>query len=226
MKIGVLLSGCGVFDGSEIHEATLTLLAIDELGAEAVCMAPDIDQHHVINHITGEEMKEKRNVLKESARIARGKVSPLTEISYKKIDALVIPGGFGAAKNLTKWAFQGPDGDILPDVKRIINEMVKNNKPVCGLCMGPTVIAKALEGTSVKPELTAGTTAEPSPYDIKGISAGMEKTGARAIMRSVREIQVDNKNKIVTAPCYNMEASIKEVNENIRMAVNAMVELI
>ncbi len=226
MKIGVLLSGCGVFDGSEIHEATLTLLAIDELGAEAVCVAPDMDQHHVLNHITGEEIKEKRNVLVESARIARGKISPLSKINYKEIDALVIPGGFGAAKNLTKWAFQGADGSILPDVKRIISEMVMNHKPVCGLCMGPTVIAKALEGSPVKPEMTAGTTAEPSPYDIKAISAGIEKTGAKAVMKTVREIQVDRKNKIVTAPCYNMVATIKEVNNNIKMAVNAMANLI
>ncbi len=226
MKIGVLLSGNGVFDGSEIHEAVFTLLAIDEQNAGALCMAPDVPQHHVVNHITGEEMKEQRNVLIEAARIARGKISDLSTVNHKDIDALVIPGGFGAAKNLTEWAFKGPEGAILPDVKRIINEMVINHKPVCGLCMGPTVIAMALAGTSIKPELTAGTDKEPSPYDIKAISQGMEKTGATAVMKSVREIQVDKRNKIVTAPCYMMEASVKAIRENIKMAIEATVAMI
>jgi enhancing lycopene biosynthesis protein 2 len=226
MKIGVLLSGNGVFDGSEIHEAVLTLLAIDELNAEALCMAPDIVQHHVINHITGEEMNEQRNVLVEAARIARGKITALSGVSFRDIDALVLPGGFGAAKNLTKWAFSGPDGEIQSDVKRIINEMVMNHKPVCGLCMGPTVIAKALEGTQTGASLTVGTTNEPSPYDIGAIGEGMEKTGAVSVMKTIREIQIDRKNRIVTAPCYMMEASIRQVRENIRMAIGAMIEMV
>lgn len=226
MKIGVLLSGNGVFDGSEIHEAVFTLLAIDENGAEAVCMAPDIEQHHVLNHMTGEEMNETRNVLIESARIARGNIKNLKDITSDQLDALVIPGGFGAAKNLTKWAFQGPDGDILPDVRRIINEMVHHNKPVCGLCMGPTVIAKALEGSGISPSLTVGTTKSPSPYEIDAISAGMEKTGATAVMKDITEIMVDVENRIVTAPCYMMEASISQIRDNIKMAVGKAIQMI
>lgn len=225
MKIGVLLSGNGVFDGSEIQEAVFTLLAIDELSGEAVCMAPDIDQHHVLNHLTGEEMPEKRNVLVESARIARGKISNLAEIKVEDLDALVLPGGFGAAKNLTKWAFSGPDGEILPDVKHLIIDMVSKGKPVCGLCMGPTVIAKALEGSGIHAELTIGTTEDPSPYEIKAISEGINKTGAHAIMKKVSEILVDQKNKIVTAPCYMMEASVSEIRKNIRMAIEATFSL-
>lgn len=226
MKIGVLLSGNGVFDGSEIHEAVFTLLAIDENHAEAVCCAPDINQHHVLNHITGEEMNEARNVLVESARISRGDIRDLSSVTGNDLDALVLPGGFGAAKNLTKWAFQGPDGDILPDVRRIINEMIMAGKPVCGLCMGPTVIAKALEGTGIKALLTVGTTEAPSPYEIDAISAGMEKTGAQAIMKKVSEIMVDTENKIVTAPCYMMEARISQIRDNVKMAVNKTIELI
>ena len=226
MKIGVLLSGNGVFDGSEIHESVFTLLAIDENKAEAVCFAPNIDQHHVLNHITGDEMEESRNVLIESARIARGNIKDLKEIAAEDIDALVLPGGFGAAKNLTKWAFKGPDGDILPDVKRIINEMVHLGKPVCGLCMGPTVIAKALEGSGVKASLTVGSTETPSPYEIDAISAGMEKTGATAIMKEVTEIMVDESNKIVTAPCYMMEATISQIRNNIKMAVDQTIKMI
>ena len=226
MKIGVLLSGNGVFDGSEIHESVFTLLAIDENNAEAVCFAPNIDQHHVLNHITGDEMEESRNVLVESARIARGNIRDLKEITAEDIDALVLPGGFGAAKNLTKWAFEGPDGEILPDVKRIINEMVHHGKPVCGLCMGPTVIAKALEGSGVKASLTVGSTEAASPYEIDAISAGMEKTGATAIMKKVTEIMVDESNKIVTAPCYMMEATISQIRNNIKMAIDKTIELI
>jgi enhancing lycopene biosynthesis protein 2 len=226
MKIGVLLSGNGVFDGSEIHEAVFALLAIDENNAESICLAPDIDQHHVLNHITGEEMKESRNVLLESARIARGNIKDLKDITAEAIDALILPGGFGAAKNLTTWAFQGPDGEILPDVKRIINEMLQSGKPVCGLCMGPTVIAKALEGTGVNASLTVGTTAAPSPYEIDAISAGMEKTGAKAVMKDISEIMVDDENKIVTAPCYMMEATISQIRENVKMAVDKTIQMI
>jgi len=226
MKIGVLLSGNGVFDGSEIHESVFTLLAIDENDAEAVCFAPNIDQHHVLNHITGDEMEESRNVLIESARIARGNIKDLKEISAEDIDALVVPGGFGAAKNLTKWAFKGPDGEILPDVKRIINEMVHHGKPVCGLCMGPTVIAKALEGSGVNASLTVGSNEAASPYEIDAISAGMEKTGATAIMKKVSEIMVDESNKIVTAPCYMMEATISQIRNNVKMAIDQTIKLI
>jgi enhancing lycopene biosynthesis protein 2 len=226
MKIGVLLSGNGVFDGSEIHEAVFTLLTLDENNAKALCFAPDIDQHHVLNHMTGEEMDETRNVLIESARIARGDIKDIKAVSSDNIDALIIPGGFGAAKNLTKWAFQGPDGEILPDVRRIIIEMVEDGKPVCGLCMGPTVIAKALEGSGVKASLTVGTTEAASPYEIEAISAGMEKAGATAVMKDITEIMVDKENKIVTAPCYMMEASISQIHNNIKMAVNKTIEMV
>ena len=226
MKIGVILSGNGVYDGSEIHEAVFTLLAIEESGAEALCYAPDIQQHHVVNHITGEEMNEKRNVLVESARIARGNIKSLSEFNVDDVDALAIPGGFGAAKNLTKWAFSGPDGEILDEVKKAINETIAAGKPLAGMCMGPTVIAKALEGSGIKSELTVGTTEEKSPYDIKAISEGMEKTGASAVMKSVEEILVDEKNKIITAPCYMMDASITQVRDNIKATVKKLVELV
>lgn len=225
-RIGVLLSGNGVYDGSEIHESVFTLLAIDENKGEAVCMAPNVEQHHVVNHITGDEMDEKRNVLVEAARIARGAISDLAEVKASDLDALVIPGGFGAAKNLTKWAFSGPDGDIDPEVKRIINEFVTAQKPIVGLCMGPTVIAKALEGANLNERLTVGTTSEASPYEIAAISAGMEKTGAVAEMKSIREISVDAKNRIITAPCYMMEASITDVRTNIKQAIDKLFDLL
>lgn len=225
-KIGVLLHGSGVFDGSEIHESVFTLLAIAEAGAEAVCFAPNVNQHHVLNHTTGEEMPEIRNVLVESARIARGNIKDIVDIQASELDGLVMPGGFGTAKNITKWAFEGPDGPILESVKNLIVELVAQGKPIAGLCMSPTTIAKALEGTAYHAHLTVGTTNEASPYEIAAISAGMESIGQVAEMASVREIVVDEKLKIVTAPCYMMEANIVEVRDNIKRAVDALIALI
>ncbi len=225
-RIGVLLSGNGVYDGSEIHESVFTLLAIDENKGEAVCMAPNIEQHHVINHISGDEMPEKRNVMVEAARIARGAISDLADMKADNLDALVIPGGFGAAKNLTKWAFSGPDGEINGEVKRIINEFVHAKKPIVGLCMGPTVIAKALQGAGLEAHLTVGSTEEASPYDIDAISQAMEKTGAVAVMTTIQEITVDVENKIITAPCYMMEGSITDVRDNIKQAIDELFEML
>lgn len=225
-KIGVLLSGCGVYDGSEIHESVFTLLAIAENGGEAICMAPNKNQHHVLDHTTGKEINEHRNVLVEAARIARGEISDLSTIQIDELDALVIPGGFGAAKNLTQWAFEGPDGSIDPGVKQIISDMVAAKKPIVGLCMGPTVIAKALEGSGVEPHLTVGTDKEASPYEIGAISQGMEKTGAVSEMKTKSEILVDESNLIITAPCYMMEASIVEVRANIKQAIDHLFAIL
>lgn len=227
MKIGVLLSGCGVYDGSEIQEAVFTLLAIEENGAEAVCFAPDKDQAHVINHVDGSiESGVKRNTLKESARIARGKIQSINKTSIDHFDALVIPGGFGAAKNLNKWAFEGPDGDIDHAVKSIILDMVTAKKPIAALCMGPTVIAKALQGSGIGTKLTVGTDIEPSPYDIKAISDGMESVGVMSVMKTKNEICVDEENKIVTAPCYMMEATITEVRNNTKDAIDKLISML
>ena len=225
MKIGVLLSGCGVYDGAEIQEAVLTLLAIDEIGAEAVCISVNHEQHHVINHFTGEEMNEKRNILVESARIARGNIRDISEVDPIDIDGLVIPGGFGSAKNFTKWAFNGPEGEILPEVKLLLVNMVNVGKPIAALCVSPVVLAKALEGSSIPAHVTIGTDQEASPYDIKGFSAGLQSTGLETSMKSVREICVDTKNKIITAPCYMMEASINDIRRNIRSAVEALRDM-
>lgn len=224
-KIGVLLSGSGVFDGSEVHESSFTLLALAQKGAETVCLAPDVDQHHVINHTNGEEMDEKRNVLIESARIARGEIEDVAKADLSQLDALAIPGGFGTAKNHTKWAFSGPDGEIVPEVKKAILHFIENKKPILGLCMGPTTIAKALQGSSINAKLTVGTDKEKSPYDIAGISQGMEKTGAAVEMKTIREVLTDKENKIVTAPCYMMEASITEVHDNVQDAVEELYRL-
>ncbi|HQB78074.1 MAG TPA: isoprenoid biosynthesis glyoxalase ElbB, partial [Tenuifilaceae bacterium] len=132
-RFAVVLSGCGVYDGAEIHEATMALYAIARNGGVYQVFAPDMEQHHVINHLTGEEMPEKRNVLVESARIARGNAKPLSELRTEEFDALIFPGGFGAAKNLSTWAFDGPLAKINPDVERVIADMHKAKKPIGAL---------------------------------------------------------------------------------------------
>ena len=225
-KIAVLLHGNGVYDGTEIHEAVLSLLAIAENGGEAVCFAPNINQHHVINHTTGEEMDETRNVLVESARIARGNIIDIKDLKVENVDGLVMPGGFGTAKNLTKWAFDGPAGDINEDVKRVITEFVSSKKPIVGLCMSPTTIAKALEDKDYSVNLTVGTTEEKSPYEISAISEGMKSLGHIAEMKSVSEISFDVESNIITAPCYMMEANILDVRNNVKQAVDKLFTLL
>jgi len=142
------------------------------------------------------------------------------------IDALVIPGGFGSAKNFSNWAFQGPDGDILPEVKLLLVNMINAGKPVCALCVSPVLVAKALENSAIQPTLTLGTSKEKSPYTISDFHAGIEKTGAISTEKSIKEILVDEKYKIVTAPCYMMDANIVEIRENIKMAIEEMINLI
>ena len=226
MKIGVLLSGCGVYDGAEIQEAVLTMLAIEEKGAEVICISIDQPQYHVVNHLNGEVMNEQRNMLVEAARIARGKIHEISTIAPADIDALVIPGGFGSAKNFTKWAFSGPEGEIDPKVKLLIVNMVNVGKPIAALCVSPVVVAKALVDSTINSQMTIGSNAEASPYDINGFSAGLEATGVLVNMKTITEIDIDKKNKIISAPCYMMEASLLEVRQNISMAIEALIDLV
>jgi enhancing lycopene biosynthesis protein 2 len=226
MNIGVLLSGCGVYDGAEIQEAILTLLAIEEIGATATCISIDVNQFHVINHLNGEVMNESRNMMVEAARIARGNVKEIKEIQPSDIDALVIPGGFGSAKNFTTWAFEGPNGSIRSDVKLLLVNMINVGKPIVALCVSPVVLAKALEGSSVKLNLTIGSSLEASPYEIPSFEAGLQATGATTEEKSIREILVDAENKVITAPCYMMDASILEIRNNIQQAIQALKEIL
>ena len=156
MKVGVLLSGCGVSDGSEIHESVLTMLFLDRLGAETVLMAPNIDQMHVINHYTDQEMDEYRNVLVESARIARGNIKDMAEIRGDDLSALIIPGGLGASKNLSDFAMSGPECSVNPDVYRIVVEMILAKKPIGAICIAPAVMAKILAEQGLSAKLTIG----------------------------------------------------------------------
>ncbi len=162
MKIAVFLSGCGVYDGSEIHETVLTLLALDKLKISYQCFAPNINQLHVVNHLTGEVTTETRNVLVESARIARGKILALDQYNVNDYDALVLPGGFGVAKNFTDWAVNGPNCSINEELKLILEQHIAKGKPLAALCMAPTTVVKAVENKKLNLKLTLGHTEEKS----------------------------------------------------------------
>jgi enhancing lycopene biosynthesis protein 2 len=179
-----------------------------------------------VNHLNGEEMNESRNMLVEAARIARGNIVEISKVAPADLDGLVIPGGFGSAKNFSKWAFAGPNGEINPKVKLLIVNMINVGKPIAALCVSPVVVAKALEGSSIHPKLTIGSDKESSPYDIEGFSAGLRSTGASTEMKTIHEILIDSENKIITAPCYMMDASIVEIRKNIRNAIEALRDLI
>lgn len=212
-KFAVVLSGNGVFDGAEIHEAILTLYAIAKKGAAYEIFAPDIPQHHVINHMTGEEMNETRNVLVESARIARGKIKALSEFSGKDFDALVFPGGFGAAKNLSTFAFDGADCSINADVENAIKEMIGLGKPVGALCIAPVILAKILGDV----ELTIG--------QDRGTAEAVQKMGATHTETGHGEVVVDEKHKVVTTPCYMLDATLDQIGEGAENLVDALLKL-
>ncbi len=224
MKIGVLLSGCGVYDGAEIQEAVLTLLEIERIGAEAVCIGIDDYQHHVVNHLTGEVQNQQRNMLEEAARIARGNIVDISKVVPADIDALVIPGGFGSAKNFSDWAFKGPEGTLRPDVKLLLVNLYNVGKPIVALCVSPILLALALPETSL--QLTLGHTADPSPYQIQDFNDGISALGATAANIKLGEVLVDTQNRIITAPCYMMEASILQIQENIQSALKALIQLL
>ncbi|WP_321373974.1 isoprenoid biosynthesis glyoxalase ElbB [uncultured Draconibacterium sp.] len=210
-NIAVVLAGNGVYDGAEIHEATLTLLAIAQQGAAYQCFAPDVEQAHVVNHITGEEMPEKRNVMIEAARIARGNIKALSEYKAADYDAIVFPGGFGAAKNLCTFAFDGPDCKVNADVEKAIKETVAAKKPVGSLCISPAILAKVLGDVKV----TIG--------QDKGTAEAIESMGATHVITNHGEIVVDEKYKVITTPCYMLDANISQIAEG---ATNVMAKIL
>ncbi len=225
MKIGVLLSGCGVYDGAEIQESVFVMLALAKAGVEAVCIAPDILQHHVINHTNGQEMPEKRNVYVEAARIARGKLIKPEEVNIDELSALVLPGGFGVAKNFSKWAFEGANTTILEEVKNLIIKFMGQGKPIAALCMAPTTVALALKDQQKNVKLTVGNLEQASPYPIGNISEAIVSLGSRAVYCDKDGMVVDDVNNVLSTPCYMMEASIHEIYDAIERAMQKLVEM-
>lgn len=213
-RVVVVLSGCGVFDGTEIHEAVVTLLTLSQEGAEVQCAAPTLE-HPVVDHLAGKATDQQRSTLVEAARIARGAIVPLAEIQAADFDALFLPGGFGAAKNLTSFAFDGPDCTIEPEVQRVVQEFHAARKPIGAVCIAPAVLAKALG--QHHPMLTIG--------NDPGTAKALEAMGAQHHDRPVTDCLVDPANKLVTAPAYMLDAPLGEVAKGIAAAVRATLAL-
>jgi len=213
-KIAVILSGCGNKDGAEIHESVMSLWAIHKHGAEYQCFAPDIEQHHVLNFITNQEMAEKRNVLVESARIARGNIKDLKDYRVDDFDGLIIPGGLGVAKNLSTFAFEGADCTVNEDVVRAVRETAAQNKPIGALCIAPAIIAKILGDVVVTIGQDSGT------------EAAIVKMGASHEKTTHGEIVIDKEKKVVTTPCYMLDARVDQIGEGAEKLVMALLEMI
>ena len=218
MKIGVLLSGCGVNDGSEIHETVITMLALDRADVETHLMAPNIDQMHVINHYTGQEMDEFRNVLVESARIARGDIKDMAEVTGGDLDALIIPGGFGVAKNLSDYAMSGAECSINPDVYRLVSEMVLLKKPIGAICIAPAMMAKILAEQNRSATMTIGKD--------KSTAKDIQAMGSTHKECTVEEMVIDEENNIVTTPAYMDAKNISEAAEGIEKLVEQIILMV
>ena len=212
-KFAVVLSGSGVFDGAEIHEATLSLYAIMKNGASYEIFAPDIDQHHVINHITGEEMKETRNVLIESARIARGAIKDLKDYDPDDFDGLIFPGGFGVAKNLSTVALHGADAEVNDDVALAVKNTYEHGKPIGALCIAPAMMARIFEQATV----TIG--------QDEGTIEAIEKMGGTHITTTHGDVVYDDKLNLFSTPCYMLDANILQIGEGAENIVTAMLKV-
>jgi len=218
-KIGVVLSGCGVYDGAEIHESVITMLALDRTGVEKIMMAPDIDQLHVINHLNGNEMEDEgRNVLVESARIARGDIKSISEISAEDIDALIFPGGFGVAKNLTDYAMSGVNSTVNAEVAKLVQAVHKSGKPIGVMCIAPTMMAKILGMEELSADLTIGND-EQTANDIM-------EMGSNHVACTVEGTVVDKEKKIVSTPAYMEGKNLAEIATGIEKLVKEVIDLI
>ncbi len=216
-KIGVLLSGCGVQDGSEIHEATLTMLALDKLGAEIVPIAVS-KQAEVVDHAKGQPVPEKRNVLTESARISRGRISDAARVRARELDGLIMPGGMGAARNLSNFGLRGSGCTVDPSVGKLIAGLTDDKKPIGAMCIAPAVLAAALRDIDISGvKMTIGNDA--------GTAGKIEAMGQIHVECSVDDCVVDEEHKIVTTPAYMLGESIKDIQPGIEKLVRAVFDL-
>ncbi len=215
-RVGVLLSGCGFLDGAEIHEATCTLLSLDRRGATLLAMAPDKAQHHVVDHLAQQpQAGASRNVLQEAARIVRGQITPLAKVKAEELDALILPGGFGAAKNLCSYAFEGAAMKVDPDVERLVRAMRAAKKPLGFICIAPVIAARLFAADKVK--VTVGN--DPT-------TAGhITSWGAEHVDCAVDQIVVDQRLKLVTTPAYMLGPWIAPVAAGIEKLVGAVLEM-
>jgi len=216
-RVGVVLSGCGFLDGSEIHEATLALYFLDRAGAQTQCLAPKRPQMHVVDHATRKSTHETRDVFTESARIARGRLADIAGAKAADFDALILPGGFGAAKNLCSFAEDGPTAEIDLDVARLLRAMHEARKPIGAICIAPAVLATAFRGGAVHASLTIG--------DDPATAAALVAMGARHVDRRVDEICIDETNRIVSTPAYMYDERISRVGAGVEKLVAEVLRL-
>lgn len=201
--VAVILAGSGVYDGSEINEVVLTLLALEEQGVEYQCFAPDIDQAHVVNHLSGDEQNQTRNVLQEAARIVRGNVKDVAKLQVQDHAALIMTGGFGVAKNLSSFAFKGQDFDILPCIKKSMKAFTDSGKPSGYMCIAPVLLPSVFDGV----KCTIG-----NDVDIASVITTL---GGKHVECAVDEITFDEKYRIVTTPAYMLAENIKQAKLGI-----------
>lgn len=212
MKIAIVLSGCGVYDGAEIHEATLSLYFAAKYGFEYDIFAPDVEQLHVINHLTGKEMKESRNVLVEAARIARGNIKDALLFNAEDYDAILFPGGFGVAKNLSDYAMTGSEMMVTPDIKEMIEAMYDMGKPIGALCIAPMLLAAIFKGV----EITIG--------QDKVTAEDIEAMEAQYIATKHGEVVHDTIFNTFTTPCYMLDANIVQIAQGVENIIRAIKE--
>ncbi len=218
MKAGIILSGCGVKDGTEIHEAVLTMLHLDRIGAQIVCAAPDADQTQVVNHVSGQVCGlEGRNMLLESARIARGDIITLDRFNAADVDVVIFPGGFGAVRNLCTFADDGSQCSVRPDVEQLILDMRQAGKPLGALCIAPVVLARVLGARAMPVEVTIG-----NDSSVAGAIASM---GARHVDCPVDQAVTDEQYRVVTSPAYMLASGIHEVYKSTGALVDAVMKL-
>ncbi|XP_013858217.1 ES1 protein homolog, mitochondrial [Austrofundulus limnaeus] len=220
-RVAVVLSGCGVYDGSEIHEASAILVHLSRGGASVQMFAPNIDQMHVVNHLKGEPSQEKRNVLVESARLARGNIQDLSKLCAKDHDAVIFPGGFGAAKNLCTWAVQGKDCVVNEEVKATLQAFHSEGKPIGLCCISPVLAAKVFPGC----EVTVGIEKDDKYPDTADTAAAINQLGCKHVSTSVAQSHVDQKNKLVTTCAFMCNAPIHEVFDGIGSMVQGVLKL-
>ena len=214
-KVAVVLAGCGIYDGAEINEAVLALLCLEQQGASYECFAPDIPQLHVINHLTGEPVEgESRNVLVEAARIARGNIRDLTLLKVADFHALLVPGGFGAAKNLSNFAVAGAEMAVQPDFLQLARAFHDSGKPIGLICIAP-VMAAAICGEGA--QCTVGDDAE--------VAAAIEAMGGEHLQCPVSEARVDAQRKLVTTPAYMLAGRVSEAYDGISACVKELLAL-
>ncbi|MCR5114400.1 MAG: isoprenoid biosynthesis glyoxalase ElbB [Bacteroidales bacterium] len=211
-KFAVILNGCGHLDGSEIHESVMTLLAIDRQECSYTIFAPDMPQYHVMNHLTRQPMEGERNMMVEAARIARGNIREISEYRPADFDALVIPGGFGVAKNLFTYAIDGVNAKVLDSVRKAIVDTHNARKPIGALCISPVLVAKVLGDITVTVGSDPGTIAD------------VEKMGASHVNTNITEVISDKQNLIFTTPCYMLDATIADIADSAENLISTMLE--